>query len=113
MAKDKKRDGKKSEKSVPPVPAHSAAAESSPTKLTALHASADGAEEAQASAAVLDKEPEKAEEAPVQDVPPYYKEPILAQLVVKRYVWYRPDGEIGNSCSGIPDVHATRHRNSA
>ncbi|XP_042720368.1 radial spoke head 10 homolog B [Lagopus leucura] len=85
MAKDKKRDGKKSEKSVPPVPAHSAAAESSPTKLTALHASADGAEEAQASAAVLDKEPEIAEEAPIQDVPPYYEEPILAQLVVKSY----------------------------
>lgn len=89
MAKDKKRDGKKSEKSVHPVPAHSAAAESSPTKLTALHTSAHGAEEAQASAAVSDKEPEKAEEPPVPDVPSYYEEPILTQLIVKRYVWYR------------------------
>ncbi|XP_010717997.1 radial spoke head 10 homolog B [Meleagris gallopavo] len=85
MAKDKKRDGKKSEKSVHPVPAHSAAAESSPTKLTALHTSAHGAEEAQASAAVSDKEPEKAEEPPVPHVPSYYEEPILTQLIVKSY----------------------------
>ncbi|XP_021267280.1 radial spoke head 10 homolog B2 isoform X2 [Numida meleagris] len=85
MAKDKKKDGKKSEKSVHPAPAHSAAAESSPTKLTDLHTSANEMEEAQASATVSDKEPEKAEEPPVQDVPQCYEEPILSQLIVKSY----------------------------
>lgn len=90
MAKDKKKDGKKSEKPTHPVPAPSAAAESSPTELTGLHASADEVEEAQASAAESDKETEKAEGPPgQQDVPPYYQEPILTQLIVKRYVWYK------------------------
>ncbi|XP_004945158.1 radial spoke head 10 homolog B isoform X2 [Gallus gallus] len=86
MAKDKKKDGKKSEKPTHPAPAPSAAAESSPTELTGLHASADEVEEAQASAAESDKEIEKAEGPPgQQDVPPYYQEPILTQLIVKSY----------------------------
>ncbi|NXJ08347.1 R10B2 protein, partial [Odontophorus gujanensis] len=83
MAKDKKKDGKKSEKPAHPVPAHRAAADSAPTMLTALHSAHGGVGEAQAS--VSDKEPERAEEPAAQDVPPYYEEPILAQFIVKSY----------------------------
>ncbi|XP_065589029.1 radial spoke head 10 homolog B [Cyrtonyx montezumae] len=82
MAKDKKKDGKKSEKPTHPVPAHRDAADSAPTELTGLHSSHSAVGEAQA---ISDKEPERAEEPAAQDGPPYYEEPILAQLIVKSY----------------------------
>ncbi|XP_015732109.1 radial spoke head 10 homolog B2 isoform X2 [Coturnix japonica] len=89
MAKDKKKNGKKSEKSAHPVPAHSDTAESEPTKPTGPQDSANGVEETEAgesvSEEVSDKEPEKAEEPPVQDVFSCYEDPILTQLVVERY----------------------------
>ncbi|XP_035404649.1 radial spoke head 10 homolog B-like isoform X4 [Cygnus atratus] len=79
MAKDKKKDVKKSERSVrPSIAEQGARTESSSTKLTDL-------QEAQASTAVSDKEPEEVEERPVQNVPQYYEEPILTQLIVKSY----------------------------
>ncbi|NWR68157.1 R10B2 protein, partial [Bucorvus abyssinicus] len=84
MAKDKK-DGKKAEKSVhPPIPAQDTTAESS-AKLTDLQTSGNEMEERQANPVTADKEPEEAEEPPVQDVPQYYEEPILTQVIVKSY----------------------------
>ncbi|KAM6407615.1 radial spoke head 10 homolog B [Rhynochetos jubatus] len=86
MAKDKKKDGKKAEKSArPPVPAKDTTAESSYTELTDLQTLVNGVEETQANAAIPDKEPEKAEEPPVQDVPQYYEEPVLTQVIVESY----------------------------
>ncbi|XP_009809153.2 radial spoke head 10 homolog B [Gavia stellata] len=82
MAKDKKKDGKKAEKSVrPPI----STAESSSTKLTDLQTLVNGVEETQADAVRLDKEPEEVEEPPVQDAPQYYEEPVLTQVIVKSY----------------------------
>ncbi|NWQ76561.1 RS10B protein, partial [Columbina picui] len=86
MAKDKKKDGKKTEKSArPPVPSHDATAESSSTQLTDLQTSANGVEETQENPVTLDKEPEEVEEPPVQDVPQYYEEPSLTEVIVKSY----------------------------
>ncbi|XP_010129406.1 PREDICTED: radial spoke head 10 homolog B-like [Buceros rhinoceros silvestris] len=82
MAKDKKKDGKKAEKSVrSPIPAQDTTAESS-SKLTDLQALGNGMEETQANPVIADKE---AEEPPVQDAPQYYEEPVLAQVIVKSY----------------------------
>uniref|UniRef100_A0A8C0BDZ2 R10B2 protein n=1 Tax=Buteo japonicus TaxID=224669 RepID=A0A8C0BDZ2_9AVES len=86
MAKDKKKNGKKAEKSVrPPIPAQDTIAESSSTKLTDLQTLMNGVEETQANPVITDKEPEVVEEPPVQDVPQYYEEPILTQVIVKSY----------------------------
>lgn len=86
MAKDKKKNGKKAEKSVrPPIPAQDTTAESSSTKLTDLQTLMNGVEETQANSVITDKEPEVVEEPPVQDAPQYYEEPILTQVIVKRY----------------------------
>lgn len=83
MAKDKKKDVKKSERSVrPSIAEQGARTESSSIKLTDL-------QEAQTSAAVSDKDPEEVEEHPVQNTPQYYDEPVLTQLIVKRYGCYR------------------------
>uniref|UniRef100_U3IAP7 Radial spoke head 10 homolog B n=1 Tax=Anas platyrhynchos platyrhynchos TaxID=8840 RepID=U3IAP7_ANAPP len=79
MAKDKKKDVKKSERSVrPSIAEQGARTESSSIKLTDL-------QEAQTSAAVSDKDPEEVEEHPVQNTPQYYDEPVLTQLIVKSY----------------------------
>uniref|UniRef100_A0A8C3CWY7 Uncharacterized protein n=1 Tax=Cairina moschata TaxID=8855 RepID=A0A8C3CWY7_CAIMO len=79
MAKDKKKDVKKSERSVrPSIAEQGARTESSSIKLTDL-------QEAQTSAAVSDKDPEEVEEHPVQNIPQYYDEPVLTQLIVKSY----------------------------
>ncbi|XP_009948940.1 PREDICTED: radial spoke head 10 homolog B2-like [Leptosomus discolor] len=87
MAKDKKKDGKKAEKSVcpPPIPAQDTAAESSSTKLTDLQTLVNGMEETQANPVISDKEPEEVEDPPVQDVSQYYKEPVLTEVTVKSY----------------------------
>ncbi|NWU63253.1 R10B2 protein, partial [Pterocles burchelli] len=86
MAKDKKKDGKKAEKSVRlSVPAPDTAAESSSTKLTDLQTFLDGVEETQANPLLPDEEPEEVEEPPVQDVPQYCEEPVLTQVIVKSY----------------------------
>ncbi|GAB0196609.1 radial spoke head 10 B-like [Grus japonensis] len=87
MAKDKKKDGKKAEKSVrPPIPVQDVTAESSSTKLTDLETSVNGVEETQANPPVIaDKEPEEVEEPPAQDVPQYYEVPVLTQVIVKSY----------------------------
>nr|XP_021138271.1 radial spoke head 10 homolog B2 isoform X3 [Columba livia] len=86
MAKDKKKDGKKTEKSArPPVPSCDTTAESSSPQLVDLQTSVNGVEEAQENPVVLDKEPEEAEEPPVQDVPQYYEEPSLTEVIVKSY----------------------------
>ncbi|NXL44676.1 R10B2 protein, partial [Podilymbus podiceps] len=85
MAKDKKKDDKKAEKSVRPIPAQDTTTESSSTKLTDLQTLVNGVGETQANPVILDKEPEEVEEPPVQDIPQYYKEPVLTQLIVKSY----------------------------
>ncbi|KAM6121567.1 radial spoke head 10 homolog B [Phoenicopterus ruber ruber] len=95
MAKDKKKDDKKAEKSVrPPIPAQDTTApipaqdtttESSSTKLTDLQTLVNGVEETQANPAISDKETEEIEEPPVEDVPQYYNEPVLTQVIVKSY----------------------------
>nr|XP_013806363.1 PREDICTED: radial spoke head 10 homolog B2-like [Apteryx mantelli mantelli] len=85
MAKDKKKDGKKSEKSVrPAAPAQDTAVESSSTKPASL-LTLYGGEEPQAIPLVLDKEPEVVKEPPVRRVPPYREEPLLARIIVERY----------------------------
>ncbi|NXG94675.1 R10B2 protein, partial [Stercorarius parasiticus] len=86
MAKDKKKDGKKTEKSVrPPIPVQDATAEGSSTKLTDLQTLVNKEEETQANTVILDKEREEVEEPPVQDVPQYYEEPVLTEVIVKSY----------------------------
>ncbi|XP_009580721.1 PREDICTED: radial spoke head 10 homolog B-like [Fulmarus glacialis] len=86
MAKDKKKDGKKAEKTVrPPILAQDTTGEGSSTKLTDLQTLVNGVEETQANPVISDKEPEEVEEPPVQDVPQYYEEPVLTQVIVKSY----------------------------
>ncbi|XP_075293180.1 radial spoke head 10 homolog B isoform X3 [Opisthocomus hoazin] len=86
MAKDKKKDGKKVEKPVcSPISVQDTAAESSSTKLTDLQMLVNGAEETQANAVIPLKDPEEAEEPPVQDVPQYCEEAVLTQVGVKSY----------------------------
>ncbi|XP_052628614.1 radial spoke head 10 homolog B-like isoform X4 [Harpia harpyja] len=86
MAKDKKKNVKKAEKSVRlPIPAQDTTAESSSTKLTDLQTFMNGVEGTQANPVITNKEPEVVEEPPVQDVPQYYEEPILTQVIVKSY----------------------------
>ncbi|XP_009318269.1 PREDICTED: radial spoke head 10 homolog B [Pygoscelis adeliae] len=86
MAKDKKKDVKKAEKPVRlPIPAQDTTAENSSTKLTDLQTLVNGVEETQGNPVMSDKEPEEVEKPPVQDVPQYYEEPILAQVIVKSY----------------------------
>ncbi|NXX37813.1 R10B2 protein, partial [Tricholaema leucomelas] len=83
MAKDKKKEGKKAEKSVHPlVPAQDSTAGGSATKLTDLQTLVSEVEEAQANP--VDKEPEEVQEPPDQDVP-QYKEPPLSLIIVKSY----------------------------
>lgn len=102
MAKDKKKDGKKAEKS-----AQDTSAESS-SKLTdsqGLRSLGSGMEETQANPVIA--ESEEAEEPPVQDVPQYYEEPVLAVVIVKRYACYKCTHEVRNShltISGVPNV---------
>lgn len=79
--KDAKKDGKKeagekSEESVGP------ATESSLTTQPDLQ-NESVSEETQAIPEAPDKEPE-VEEPPVQPVPPFHEEPVLAQVIVKR-----------------------------
>ncbi|KAM6054398.1 radial spoke head 10 homolog B [Chlamydotis macqueenii] len=93
MAKDKKKDGKKAEKSVrPPNPPQDTTAESSSPKQTDLQTLVNGVEETQANPVILPeepvippKEPEEVEESPVQDVPQFCEEPVLTQFIVKSY----------------------------
>lgn len=112
MAKDKKKNGKKAEKSVrPPIPAQDTTAESSSTKLTDLQTLMNGVEETQANSVITDKEPAVVEEPPVQDAPQYYEEPILTQVIVKRYACYKYISEVMNSylsISSIPSVIQTQ-----
>ncbi|NWX07985.1 RS10B protein, partial [Caloenas nicobarica] len=86
MAKDKKKDGKKTEKSArPSVPSHDTTAERSSTQLTDLQTSANGVEETKENPVTSDKETEEVEEPPVQDVLQYYEEPSLTEVIVKSY----------------------------
>lgn len=90
MAKDKKKDGKKTEKSArPPVPSCDTTAESSAAQLVDLQTSVNGVEEAQENAVTVNEEPEEVEEPPVQDVPQCYEEPSLTEVIVKRYACYK------------------------
>lgn len=90
MAKDKKKDGKKTEKSAhPPVPSYDTTAKNSSTQLTDLQTSVNGVEETQENPVTSDKETEEVEEPPVQDTPQYYEEPSLTEVIVKRYACYK------------------------
>ena len=110
MAKDKKKDGKKAEKSLHPIPAQDTTAESSSTKLTDLQPIVNGVEETQANPVIPDKEPEEVEEPPVQGVPQYYKDPILTQIIVKRYACYKYISEVKNSHLSISHVPSVIQR---
>ncbi|KAM9012402.1 radial spoke head 10 homolog B isoform 4-T4 [Ara ararauna] len=86
MAKDKKKDVRKTEKaSCPPMPSQEVTAESSATKLTDLATLVNEEEETGASPVILDKEREEAEKPLVQDVPKFCEDPVLVQLIVKSY----------------------------
>ncbi|XP_071616548.1 radial spoke head 10 homolog B isoform X1 [Heliangelus exortis] len=87
MPKDKRKDGKKAEKParspVPPrspIPAQDTA-ESNSSKLTDVNE----VEETQENPEIVNKEPEGAEESPVQGVPQYPEEPGLAEVIVVSY----------------------------
>ncbi|KAM9556260.1 radial spoke head 10 homolog B isoform 2-T2 [Guaruba guarouba] len=86
MAKDKKKDVRKTEKaSCPPMPSQEVTAESSATKLTDLATLVNEEEETGASPVILDKEREEAEKPLVQDVLKFCEDPVLVQLIVKSY----------------------------
>ncbi|NXA38520.1 R10B2 protein, partial [Eudromia elegans] len=100
MAKDKKKDGKKSEKSArrpgptaapaasapprsrPPAPA--TAAESSPKKMSSLQ-TGDGGKKKQARSLVTEKAPKTGEVPPAYYVSLYPEESLLTQIIVERY----------------------------
>lgn len=112
MAKDKKKDAKKAEKSVhPPIPAQDTTTESSSTKVTDVQTLMNAVEETQGNPVIPDKELEKVEESPVQDVPQCYEEPVLTQVIVKRYACYKYISEVKHSrlsISGVPSVMQTQ-----
>ncbi|NXD09116.1 R10B2 protein, partial [Nothocercus nigrocapillus] len=96
MAKDKKKDGKKSEKSArrPPPPPASApprprppapatAVESSPKKMASLHTWDGGKKKVRP--LVTEKVPKTGEVPPAQYVPLYPEESLLTQIIVERY----------------------------
>ncbi|PKU43246.1 hypothetical protein llap_6445 [Limosa lapponica baueri] len=92
MAKDKKKDGKKTERSArSPIPTQNTTAGSSSTKLTDLQTLVNEGEEAQANPVVPDEKPEEVEEPPVPDVP-QYKEPVLTEVIVKSYEGEKVNG---------------------
>ncbi|NWR73452.1 R10B2 protein, partial [Centropus unirufus] len=83
----KKKGGKKGGKSLrPPVPAQDATPKSSSPVVTDVQIVVNEVEETQPNPVTPDKEPEEVEEPPPdQDVPEYYQEPILSQIIVKSY----------------------------
>uniref|UniRef100_K7G4W9 Radial spoke head 10 homolog B n=1 Tax=Pelodiscus sinensis TaxID=13735 RepID=K7G4W9_PELSI len=84
MAKDKKKDGKKTEK-VAPAPAPETSFEDSFSKLSCVQTSLNQAEEAQASPLEPQEEPKEVEEPKIQEAVQIYEEPILTQLIVENY----------------------------
>ncbi|XP_014806886.1 PREDICTED: radial spoke head 10 homolog B2-like isoform X1 [Calidris pugnax] len=92
MAKDKKKEGKKTERSArSSIPTQNTTAGSSSTKLTDLQTLVNEGEETQANPVIPHKEPEKVEEPPVPDVP-QYKEPLLTEVIVKSYEGEKVNG---------------------
>ncbi|XP_019368423.1 PREDICTED: radial spoke head 10 homolog B2-like [Gavialis gangeticus] len=86
MAKDKKKESKKAEKSVPlPPPPVVPSHEGSLSKLPGLQTSVNQVEEIQPNALVSQEESKEVEESVVQEAVQYYEEPVLTQLIVKSY----------------------------
>ncbi|XP_074821383.1 radial spoke head 10 homolog B-like isoform X8 [Natator depressus] len=87
MAKDKKKDGKKTEKLAPAPPS---APETSFEGISSVQpsyvqTSLNQAEEAQASPLESQEESKEVEEPLIQEAAQYYEEPILTQLIVENY----------------------------
>lgn len=99
--KDAKKDGKKAavEKSEDSLETPT---ESSLTTLGDLR-SDSLSEETLAIPEAPDKEPE-VEEPPVPPVTPFYEEPVLAQVIIKRYTCYKYSSEVKNSHLSISAV---------
>ncbi|XP_074867371.1 radial spoke head 10 homolog B [Carettochelys insculpta] len=86
MAKDKKKDGKKTEKlAPPPSPAPETSLEGSFSKLSCVQTSLNQMEEAQASSLECQEESKEVEEPLIKEAAQYYEEPILTQLIVENY----------------------------
>ncbi|XP_073218249.1 radial spoke head 10 homolog B-like isoform X5 [Lepidochelys kempii] len=87
MAKDKKKDGKKTEKLAPaPPPAPETSFEGiSSVQPSYVQTSLNQAEEAQASPLESKEESKEVEEPLIQEAAQYYEEPILTQLIVENY----------------------------
>uniref|UniRef100_A0A674JRA3 Radial spoke head 10 homolog B n=1 Tax=Terrapene triunguis TaxID=2587831 RepID=A0A674JRA3_9SAUR len=87
MAKDKKKDGKKTEKlaPAPPLPPEPSLEGISSVQLSCVQTSLNQAEEAQASPLESQEESKEMEEPLIQEAAQYYEEPILTQLIVENY----------------------------
>ncbi|XP_048722162.2 radial spoke head 10 homolog B isoform X6 [Caretta caretta] len=87
MAKDKKKDGKKTEKLAPaPPPAPETSFEGiSSVQPSYVQTSLNQAEEAQASPLESKEESKEVEEPLIKEAAQYYEEPILTQLIVENY----------------------------
>ncbi|XP_030433174.1 radial spoke head 10 homolog B2-like isoform X1 [Gopherus evgoodei] len=87
MAKDKKKDGKKTEKLTlaPPPPPDTSFEGGSSVQLSYVQTSLNQAEEAQASSLESQEESKEMEEPVIQEAAQYYEEPILTQLIVENY----------------------------
>uniref|UniRef100_A0A8C3SXZ0 Radial spoke head 10 homolog B2 n=1 Tax=Chelydra serpentina TaxID=8475 RepID=A0A8C3SXZ0_CHESE len=86
MAKDKKKDGKKTEKLAPaPPPPETSFEGISSVQLSYVQPSLNQAEEAQASPLETQEESKETEEPLIQEAAQYYEEPILTQLIVENY----------------------------
>ncbi|XP_065416065.1 radial spoke head 10 homolog B isoform X13 [Chrysemys picta bellii] len=87
MAKDKKKDGKKTEKlaPAPPLPPETSLEGISSVQLSCVQTSLNQAEEAQASPLESQEESKEMEEPLIQEAAQYYEEPILTQLIVENY----------------------------
>ncbi|XP_034640621.1 radial spoke head 10 homolog B2-like isoform X2 [Trachemys scripta elegans] len=87
MAKDKKKDGKKTEKlaPAPPLPPETSLEGISSVQLSCVQTSLNQAEEAQASPLESQEGSKEMEEPLIQEAAQYYEEPILTQLIVENY----------------------------
>nr|XP_032645821.1 radial spoke head 10 homolog B2 isoform X2 [Chelonoidis abingdonii] len=87
MAKDKKKDGKKTEKltPAPPPPPDTSFEGSSSVQLSYVQTSLNQAEEAQARPLESQEESKEMEEPLIQEAAQYYEEPILTQLIIENY----------------------------
>lgn len=98
MIKGKKKDAKKKDAKKDGKKAAGAKSEDSPGTTAVPDLQNESVnEETQAVPEAPDKEP-------VQPVPPIHEEPLLAQVIVKRYTCYKYSSEVKNSGLSISAV---------